>query len=140
MACRVRVRLSRGELVVETSALVNSGFEADTPDIMVPVEAAKRLGLWPPRRASLAVMDTGGGEVSVPYYELAVDLELLLPDRAGRRMAVSVMVNPHVREVVLSDYVASMLGIMLLDLKRGRWRLADDPPGKVRETVEPEEW
>ena len=140
MACRVKVRLKRGEKVIETSALVNSGFETDAPDIVVPVEVAKRLNLWPPKEISFTVLDTGGGEVSTPYYESAIELELVLSDRESRKHLVNVIVNPHVHEVLLSDYVASMLGIILLDLKRGLWRLNDDPPNKIRETAEPEEW
>lgn len=140
MACRVRVRLRHRLFTLETSALVNSGFETESPDIVVPVEAAKRLGLWPPRNASLTVMETGGGEISIPYYELAADLELILHGREAKKVVVNIIVNPHIHEVVLSDYVASMLGIILLDLKRGLWRLADDPPDTIRETAEPEEW
>jgi len=44
----------------------------------------------------------------------------------------NVIVNPHVHEVLLSDYVAGMLVIILLDLKRGLWRLNDGPPNKIR--------
>ena len=72
MVCRVRVKLKRDNKVVETSALVNSGFETDAPDIVVPVEVAKRLNLWPPKEISFTVLDTGSGEVSTPYYELAI--------------------------------------------------------------------
>ena len=140
MACRVRVKLRRDSRVVETSALVNSGFETDAPDIVIPVELAKRLGLWPPRETSFTVLDTGGGEVSTPYYESAVELELVLTDREPKRIIVNVIVNPHVHEVLLSDYVASMLGIILLNLKRGFWRLVDDPYDKVREAAKLEEW
>jgi len=50
MACRVRVRLIKGDKAVQTSALVNSDFETDAPDIVIPVELAKRLSLWPPRK------------------------------------------------------------------------------------------
>jgi hypothetical protein len=47
VACRVRIRLSTDK-AVETSALVNSGFESDDPDVVIPVELARRLNLWPP--------------------------------------------------------------------------------------------
>lgn len=44
MVVRVRIRLERGA-AFETSALANSGYEAETPQVMVPIEAAKRLGI-----------------------------------------------------------------------------------------------
>ena len=51
---------------------------------------------------------------------------------------INVIVNSHVHEVLLSDYVAGVLGIILLDLKRGLWRLNDDFLNEIRETAEPE--
>ncbi|MHC1629280.1 MAG: pepsin/retropepsin-like aspartic protease family protein [Candidatus Nezhaarchaeales archaeon] len=61
MACRVRIKLKRDEACIEISALINSGFETEAPDIVVPVEVARRLGLWPLRHADFTMLDTGGG-------------------------------------------------------------------------------
>ena len=43
MVGRVKVILRAGDTSIETSALLNSGFETDAPDIAVPTELAKRL-------------------------------------------------------------------------------------------------
>ena len=136
MVCRVRVRIRVDRLVEETSALVSSGFESDAADIVIPIDLAKKLGLWPPKGSDTALLDTGGGEVSSPYYRECADLILLLDDREPKEVRVNIIVNPYVDEVALSDYVASELGIILLDLKRGEWRLKDDPPDKVRRGVD----
>lgn len=51
MAVRVRVRITRGRAAgasIETSAVANSGFEAEHPEALLPVAVAARLGLWPP--------------------------------------------------------------------------------------------
>jgi hypothetical protein len=45
VACRVRVRLKVGGRVFEWRALLNSGFETDSPDVVVPVHVASELGL-----------------------------------------------------------------------------------------------
>jgi hypothetical protein len=45
---------------------------------------------------------------------------------------VNIIVSPYVDEVIISDYVASELGVMLLDFKKGLWRLADDDPQTLR--------
>jgi len=140
MACRVKVRIIRDSSIIETSALVNSGFESDSPDIVVPLEVAKRLGLWPPREASVAVLETGGGEVFTTYNEYAAEVELVLNDREPKRAVVNVITNPHMHEVVLSDYVSSLFGIILLDIKKGLWKLADDPQNVVRYSEPLEEW
>ncbi|PCN50713.1 hypothetical protein B6U99_03175 [Candidatus Geothermarchaeota archaeon ex4572_27] len=95
---------------------------------------ARELGLWPPSGCDTAVLDTGGGEVSSPYYRGCAGFILPLDDREPKKVRVNVIVNPHVDEVAVSDYVASELGIILLDFKRGEWRIRDDPPDKVRIT------
>jgi hypothetical protein len=132
VACRVRVRLRVGDRVFEGRALLNSGFETDAPDIVIPVDVAKELGLWPPKTATIALLETGGGEVSLPCYTSHGILELVLPGRSSKAVNVNIIVNPHVDEIVISDYVASELGIILLDFKKGLWRLTDDPPQTVR--------
>ena len=45
---RLRIRARHGGGEVETSALVNSGYEADSPQLLIPRPLAARLGLWPP--------------------------------------------------------------------------------------------
>jgi len=136
MACRVKVKLRRGNRVIETIALLNSGFESDAPDIVVPINIAEKLSLWPPRNSSTVVLETGGGDTTNPYYHQCVELELVLDDREPKKLLVNVIVNPYVDEVALSDYVAGELGIVLLDFKEGLWRLRDDPSDKVRRSAE----
>ncbi|MEM1546671.1 MAG: hypothetical protein QXP91_09445 [Candidatus Methanomethylicia archaeon] len=48
---------------------------------------------------------------------------------------MSIIVNPYIDEIVISDYVASELGIILLDFRKGLWRLRDAPLEKVRESI-----
>jgi hypothetical protein len=48
MAVRVRLRITRGDSAIEAIALVNSGYEADPPQLMIPLTLAKTLGVWPP--------------------------------------------------------------------------------------------
>jgi hypothetical protein len=45
-----------------------------------------------------------------------------------------------VDEVILSGAVAGELGISMLDVKRGLWRLREDPAGVERESAEKEVW
>ncbi|ADY00287.1 hypothetical protein VMUT_0070 [Vulcanisaeta moutnovskia 768-28] len=83
-------------------------------------------------------METSGGEVEAYFYRDTADLELALEDRQTKPVRVNVIVNPSIYEVSMSDYVTSLLGIVLLDVKKGLWRLADED--KVRTNAEPMEW
>lgn len=124
MAIRIRVRLrgERGE--VEAAALVNSGFETDTPDIVAPLALARRLGLWPMAKGELVELETGGGEAIAFMVRDAVTLESV--DRPDKAVRVNVIITGHVREVLISDYVAGELGIVALDFRRGLWRFSDE--------------
>jgi len=76
-----------------------------------------------------------GGEITLPYYTSCCKLELVLPDRHSKVIDVNIIVNPHIDEILISDYVASEFGITLLDLRRGLWRLSDDPPNIIRYSI-----
>ena len=53
MAVRVRVKIGRRSAAkiskaVEVTAVANSGFEAEEPEILLPLKVAEKLGPWPP--------------------------------------------------------------------------------------------
>ncbi|MEM0460165.1 MAG: hypothetical protein QXZ31_09895 [Thermofilaceae archaeon] len=69
---RVRLVIRVREGGVEEVALLNSGYEAPTPQLMIPVSTARKLGLWPPTADSReADVDTAGGPLRVWYYPRA---------------------------------------------------------------------
>jgi hypothetical protein len=68
MAVRVRVRISLGDRSLETIALVNTGYEAETPQILVPIPAAEALGAWPPQGAFESTYETAGGPLRTWVY------------------------------------------------------------------------
>ncbi|MDW8022076.1 MAG: hypothetical protein RMI78_05560 [Nitrososphaerota archaeon] len=58
-----RIMGKSGEEVI-TSSLVNSGFESETPQLLIPKALASRLNLWPPPpEAQLVEVGTAGGPV-----------------------------------------------------------------------------
>ena len=62
MAVRLKIRIRVNDLVVEETALLNSGYEAPTPQLLIPITTAKKLGLWPPRENAHKIeLDTAGG-------------------------------------------------------------------------------
>ncbi|ADM27633.1 conserved hypothetical protein [Ignisphaera aggregans DSM 17230] len=52
--------MRRGDRVVETVVLANSGYEAETPQVFVPRAVAEILGFWPPLPGSETVFETTG--------------------------------------------------------------------------------
>ncbi len=48
MAVRVKIKITlSNEKSLETTALVNTGFESIEPQLLLPVKAAEKLGIWP---------------------------------------------------------------------------------------------
>ena len=61
MVVRVRLRVRGRTEHVELPALVNSAFEADGPQLILPIEVAQELGLLEEARMLEAFEVAGGG-------------------------------------------------------------------------------
>ena len=140
MAVRVRLRIrslrSSGEVV--SSALVNSGFEAETPQLLIPRRLAVELGLWPPPDdAYLIEVGTAGGPVRNYLVPGAAEVSVEAGDRSVGPVKCDVMISSLEQEVLISDRLGGELNIVILDL-RGKWRFSDED--RVRETEAPQYW
>ncbi|MDK6028177.1 hypothetical protein QPL79_02205 [Ignisphaera sp. 4213-co] len=67
-AVRLKLRIRIGNKAIETIALLNSGFEAPTPQLLIPISIAKALGLWPPEDAIEVTLETAGGPLKAWFY------------------------------------------------------------------------
>jgi len=64
----LKLRVRVGDKVVEVVALLNSGFEAPTPQLLIPIDTAKALGLWPLEDAREVILETAGGPLRAWFY------------------------------------------------------------------------
>ena len=134
MGVRVKVRIGVGSRSIELPALLNSGFESNEPDVVIPVRVAETLGLWPPRGFRLEEVATAGGDVRIFVLPRQGRIRLLLGTNYEPEIACNILINPYVDEVLLSDYVIDELGIVVLSFRRGLWRHKEDPEGTVRQS------
>jgi hypothetical protein len=133
VAVRVRLRVSRGGSGVEVVALVNSGYEADSPQLMVPVALAKVLGLWPPPPDSREeVFETAGGPARVWVVRGSAEVRVVAEGAESRGVVVDLVISPHVDEPLISDVLAGALGIAVEDFAEGLGRFRWEPPGSLR--------
>ena len=140
VAVRVKLRIKslRSNREVVTSALVNSGFEAETPQLLIPRRLAAELGLWPPPDdACLIEVGTAGGPVRNYLVPNAAEVTVETGDRSVGAVKCDVMISNLEYEVLISDKLGGELGIVILDL-RGKWRFLDED--KIRETEAPQYW
>ena len=140
MAVRVRLRIRNvlsGRLI-ETSALVNSGYEADTPQLLIPRALAARIDLWPPPpEAELVEVGTAGGPVRNYLIRRVLEVWVVTSDRIVGPVLSDAMISSIEQEVLISDQLGSELGITILDL-RGKWKFKDED--RVRESEAPQYW
>lgn len=139
MAVRVRLRVaSKQGAELTTSALVNSGFEAETPQLLIPRRLASALNLWPPPpEAQLIEVGTAGGPVRNYLVPGALRVYVEAGDRRVGPVECDAMISLLEHEVLISDRLGGELGIVILDL-RGKWRFADEDV--VRLTEAPQYW
>ena len=136
---KLRIRSLKSGREVLTSALVNSGFEAETPQLLIPRRLAIELGLWPPPEdAYLIEVGTAGGPVRNYLVPRAIEVYVETSDRVVGPVTCDAMISHLEYEVLISDRLGGELGIVILDL-RGKWRFRDED-NVVRETEAPQYW
>ncbi|MEM2282961.1 MAG: hypothetical protein QXH26_05445 [Candidatus Hadarchaeales archaeon] len=138
MGVRVRVRVEAGERKVETSALVNSGFESEVPLIILPLRVAEALGFSPKGLEEESYLGAGGVAVILYSIPKKLRLSVVTEDRTVGPVKTRACISLGEKEVILSDAASSELGISIEDLKRGVWRFADE--NKRRASARKEEW
>jgi len=141
MVVRVRVRITRDDKEVETSALANSGYESETPQILTPIKVAELLSLWPPtKNAEETIFETAGGPLRVWIISKGVKVKVMTSDVDTEYVDADLVISPIADEVLLSDKMISELKIALEDVGRGFWRFTWEPKEKIRRSEPPKYW
>ena len=132
---RVKLRLSKNSKSIDVIALVNTGYEADTPQLIIPIDIARSLSLWPPpANAREAIFDTAGGPLRVWIIPRLVRAKIVTPDVESKEVTVDVVISPLADEPLISDLLADELEIAIESPGRGLWRFRWEPPSKVRKS------
>ena len=140
MVVRVRVRLrarSSGS-TVETVALANSGYEAPSPELVIPAPLADELGLNM-ADAVEELYEMASGIARVLRVPGALEVSVIEDDREEGPIVADAIVMES-REVLLSDQAISALRIDIVDAAGGLWRFRDEPIDRLRRSVSPEVW
>jgi predicted aspartyl protease len=141
MAVRVKIliRNTETDFEVMTVALVNTGYEVEEPEILLPRRLAEYIGLsLKPPKARVEVYETPLGLYYLVFIPKAVSVHLV--DVCERVDGVNVAVSEGEREVLISDALGEALGVQLLEIGKGVWRHIRDPPGTTRLSVPAEYW
>ena len=143
MTVRVRIKLSRNGFQVSTVAIANSGYESDSPEIVLPVKAAERLKLYPELPAGSRVEEYRGvGGVIVKTFVIrdSVNVCVVTEDRESQTVKATAVITPGEDEVVISDKLIDSLGLVLIRSGEGLWRFIDDNSETIRRSLPAEKW
>ncbi len=135
MAVRLRLSVSVGSRSLEVIALLNSGYEAPSPHLLLPVEDARELGLWPPGEAFEIELDTAGGPLRAWLHPRAGRAKILAEDAESREVEVDIVVSPIADEPLISDMLAEEFGLAVESFGQGLWRFRWEPKEKTRAGV-----
>jgi len=143
LAVRIKLCVKNRETgaSIETSALVNTGFETDSPQLLLPVGAARELGLWPPPGGALkAIYDTAGGPTSIWVCPRALAVKVVVEDRETPWVVADAIISTIEHELLVSDKLMGALGIAIEDGAEGLWRFRSEGLDKLRRSEPPQLW
>ncbi len=144
MAVRLKLRLKllKTGKTYDIIALVNSGFETITPQLLIPRKLAEELGIWPDMlpRAKIVTYGTPGGVVRNYLISDAVMVSVIEQDLETQEESADITISEIEEEVLISDKLAGKLGIVLEDIGEGLYSLKADPKRTIRKTHMPQYW
>lgn len=130
MAVRVKVRIELAGKTIECVAIANSGYEAEDPEIVLPLPLVRDVI---PRRNMRGVKYTvAGGREEKFWFAGNAKVTVLCPDRVSPGILTGVIVADGESQAILNDSFLSAVGLVIQDARKGSWRFKDDPPDKER--------
>lgn len=141
LAIRLRLRLrSVKGAVVDTIALLNSGYETVVPELLVPERLARDLGLYPSIPAGAEVREyalADGSRRRLIRIPDAVEVSAVTDDRVVGPVKASIVIAEGAEEPLISDKLSDALGIVALAIGEGLWCFRDEIGRRVRRTALP---
>ncbi|RLI32352.1 hypothetical protein DRO51_02010, partial [Candidatus Bathyarchaeota archaeon] len=135
----VKVLLEAGSVSLESSAILNSGYEAEVPEVAIPLKIAKKLKLSL-KRAKKEKYGTVGPSIQVRRIPNTLKVYLKTEDKTVGPIISDAIILSSSGEVLINDKLIDELGIVIEKPGEGLWRFKDDPPTKIRKSVKIEKW
>jgi hypothetical protein len=134
----VRVKLKVVELLKQV-ALVNTGFETDELQLLVPYTFLVRSGIDLEDLDKLVVIeyDTAGGSITIPVYPKACRVAVIEPDRVSKEVKIDLAISFTGKEILMSDALIGDLGIDMVNTKTGSWKFIDDSLNTIKKSYKP---
>ena len=108
-------------------------MKGDVPEVLIPIQFAERLGVWPslPRETIVETYRSASGLMRV-YRIRGAKVHLITEDVESKQVDTYLVVSEYTDEALINDQLISRLGIIIEDPARGLWRLRGDD--RIRES------
>jgi len=130
MAIRLRLRVrsvSGSEVIIR--ALLNSGYEAGSPELLIPLSIAELLGLYPVLPAGAEVREyvlADGSRTKLIRLPNVVEVSIFVEDREVKFVRCDAVIAERAEEALISDKLADALGIAAIAIGEGIWCFRDE--------------
>jgi predicted aspartyl protease len=116
--------------------LLNTGFEGEKPEVLIPIRFAEKLRLWPklPENVEVRSFETPGGLTRM--YCLEDIAEVSVEGKASIKCSLIISEAEH--EVLLNDQAIEGLKIVIEEPGKGLWRFRDETEN--RQSLSPQYW
>lgn len=128
MAVSVRIEINIKGKSVKTVALVNSGYETDGNEIIIPAKLAEKFKLWPklPEGTEVIPYETVSGVTKCYKIDEHSSIKVITPDKKTESVKSTVIISEEEKEVLISDHLGEDLNIEMLKLGKGIWRFSGE--------------
>jgi hypothetical protein len=127
MAVRVRVKIELAGKTIECVAIANSGYEAEEPEIVLPLSLVRNVV---EKRTMRAVKYTvAGGREERFWFAGNAKVKVVCQDRMSAEIPANLIVAKGESQASLNDSFLGTAGIVIQDARRGTWRFQDDASG-----------
>jgi len=108
-----------------------------TPQLLISIDLALKLELWPPQNASEVTLETAGGPLRAWFYPRAAKIKIIAEDAEQKEALADIVVSPIAGEPLINDKLADELGIAVESFGKGLWRFTWEPKEKLRKSERP---
>lgn len=137
---QIEIKSNLSHVTARTAALLNSGYESETPELLLPAGLAQVLNMFPslPAAAESVSYETAGGITRMYRIENALQVRVSVHDRQTQFITCGAVISELEREAILSDAALEAFGVLVVSPRSGKWRFLDET--SLRDSVPRKTW
>jgi hypothetical protein len=137
---KIEIRGKTSAKNILTTAILNTGYESEQPELTIPEKVGKLLGILPkaPHHATLSAFKTAGGIIDMLYLEKEANIRIVCKDKISRFITCNLAISHFEDEILISDVAIEKLRVEIINPGKGMWRFKGEK--KLRTSELPQKW